>query len=48
MKPMQPGDVEQTWADVDDLIRDFNYKPETSIEKGVGEFVDWYNSYYKI
>ena len=47
MKPMQPGDVEQTWADVDDLIRDFNYKPETSIEKGVGEFVDWYKSYYK-
>lgn len=47
MKPMQPGDVEQTWADVDDLIRDFNYTPETSIEKGVGEFVDWYKSYYK-
>jgi UDP-glucuronate 4-epimerase len=46
MKPMQPGDVEQTWADVDDLIRDFNYKPETSIEKGVGEFVDWYIGYY--
>ncbi len=47
MKPMQPGDVEQTWADVDDLIHDFNYTPETSIEKGIGEFVDWYKSYYK-
>ncbi len=46
MKPMQPGDVEQTWADVDDLIRDFDYKPDTSIEEGVGAFVDWYLSYY--
>ncbi len=47
MKPMQPGDVEQTWADVDDLIRDFDYKPDTSIDEGVGAFVDWYKLYYQ-
>lgn len=47
MKPMQPGDVEQTWADVDDLTRDFDYKPDTSIDEGVGAFVDWYKLYYQ-
>lgn len=46
MKPMQPGDVEQTWADVDDLIKDFNYKPTTSITDGVSAFVDWFTNYY--
>lgn len=44
--PMQPGDVEQTWADVQSLQEDFGYKPDTSIEKGVGEFVRWYKGYY--
>ena len=34
--PMQPGDVEKTWANVDDLIRDYNYRPNTPIEEGVG------------
>ena len=47
MLPMQPGDVEQTWADTKDLERDFNYKPNTDIKSGVDLFVDWYKSYYK-
>ena len=45
MKPMQPGDVEHTWADVDDLVRDFNYQPKTTISEGVSAFLDWYLSY---
>ena len=44
--PMQPGDVYQTYADVDDLTRDFGFKPSTSIEEGLGEFVAWYKDYY--
>jgi UDP-glucuronate 4-epimerase len=47
MLPLQPGDVTRTWANVDDLIRDYDYQPNTSIEKGVGEFVAWYLSYYQ-
>jgi UDP-glucuronate 4-epimerase len=47
MLPMQPGDVEKTWADVSDLIKDFNYIPNTTVEKGVEEFVAWYKYYYK-
>lgn len=46
MLPMQPGDVEKTWADVSALIRDYGYSPDTSIDKGVKAFVEWYNSYY--
>ncbi len=46
MLPMQPGDVNKTWADVDNLIMDFNYKPETSIAAGVEKFIKWYKSYY--
>ena len=46
--PMQPGDVEKTWANVDDLIRDYGYRPNTSIRHGVSEFIDWYKQYYKI
>ncbi|QCW99669.1 NAD-dependent epimerase [Aggregatimonas sangjinii] len=48
MLPMQPGDVERTWANVDDLINDYDYRPNTSIEKGVSAFIDWYKKYYKI
>lgn len=43
--PMQPGDVYQTYADVDDLMRDFGFKPKTSIEEGLGKFVEWYRGY---
>jgi len=43
---MQPGDVPVTWADVDDLLKNFNYKPDTSIQKGIQEFTKWYKKYY--
>lgn len=45
--PMQPGDVYQTYADVDDLQRDFNFKPSTPLEKGLENFAKWYKCYYK-
>lgn len=47
MCPMQPGDVERTWADVDSLQLDFGYKPNTLIQEGVDKFVTWYKGYYK-
>ncbi len=43
--PLQPGDVPDTYADVDDLIRDVDYRPATPVEEGVSRFVDWYRSY---
>ncbi|HWM28020.1 MAG TPA: NAD-dependent epimerase [Woeseiaceae bacterium] len=48
MLPMQPGDVPDTYADVDDLARDVGYRPATPIETGVKRFVDWYIDYYRI
>lgn len=47
MLPMQPGDVEKTWADVSKLKTDFGYNPSTEINVGVQRFVEWYMSYYK-
>ncbi len=47
MLPMQPGDVEKTWANVDTLIQDYDYKPDTSIVKGIKSFIDWYVDFYK-
>lgn len=44
--PMQPGDVEMTYADVDDLIRDFNFKPSTSLRDGLRKFAEWYKKFY--
>jgi len=44
---MQPGDVLRTYADVSDLERDINFKPETSIEVGIEKFVAWYQEYYQ-
>jgi UDP-glucuronate 4-epimerase len=44
--PMQDGDVPATYANVDDLVRDIQFKPDTSIEKGIRNFVDWYREYY--
>jgi len=44
--PMQPGDVPATYADVDDLMRDVGFKPATSIEDGIGRFVEWFKDYY--
>jgi len=46
--PMQPGDVPQTYADVQDLIRDVGFAPKTPIEEGVAKFVRWYREFYRI
>lgn len=48
MLPMQPGDVLSTYADVDELEKDFGYKPGTPISTGIKRFVQWYKSYYKV
>lgn len=47
MLPMQLGDVEATYANVNDLIENVGFKPNTSIDIGVSSFIDWYKSYYK-
>ncbi|MEM8675984.1 MAG: NAD-dependent epimerase [Cyanobacteria bacterium P01_G01_bin.67] len=44
--PMQPGDVVATYADVDDLIADIDFQPDTSIEEGLTQFIHWYQAYY--
>lgn len=46
--PLQPGDVPETYADIDDLFTDVGFKPITSIEDGIIEFTRWFKSYYKI
>ncbi|PID41782.1 MAG: capsular biosynthesis protein CpsI [Proteobacteria bacterium] len=46
--PLQPGDVPDTYADVDALIQDVEYQPSTPIEEGVKKFVDWYRDFYQI
>ena len=46
--PLQPGDVPDTYANVDALIRDVDYKPETPIEVGIKNFVEWYLEYYSV
>ncbi len=46
--PMQPGDVPDTYADVDALIADVGYKPSTPIELGIEHFIRWYRDYYKV
>lgn len=45
--PMQRGDVYQTYADVSDLMHDFDFKPSTSIDEGLGKFVTWFKEYYR-
>jgi UDP-glucuronate 4-epimerase len=45
--PLQPGDVPDTWADVEDLDRDVGYRPATPVEVGVARFVDWYLEHYR-
>jgi UDP-glucuronate 4-epimerase len=47
MSPMQAGDVEKTWADMSDFKLNFDYTPNTQIEEGVKEFIDWYKDYHK-
>lgn len=48
MLPMQPGDVYTTWADTEDLFKATGYKPQTSVDEGVKQFVDWYKNYYQV
>ena len=45
--PLQPGDVPATYADVDDLVKDIGFKPETSITEGIENFIAWYCDYYE-
>ena len=44
--PMQAGDVEITYADIDELIKDFNFKPSTNLKDGLRAFIKWYKEYY--
>ena len=46
--PMQPGDVPNTFADIDPLIEDYGFKPKTSIEDGMANFVEWFREYQKL
>ncbi|MBO3100237.1 NAD-dependent epimerase [Gelidibacter pelagius] len=46
MMPMQPGDVKQTYANVDLLKKDFNYQPSTEVTEGIAAFVEWYRKFY--
>jgi len=46
--PMQPGDVPDTYADVESLVNDTGYRPSVNIEQGIGEFVKWYRAFYKV
>lgn len=46
--PLQPGDVPDTYADVSALARDTGYAPSTSVEVGVGKFVEWYRGFYRV
>lgn len=48
MKPLQPGDVPDTFADVSELISDVGYKPDTPVEVGVANFVKWFREYYRV
>jgi UDP-glucuronate 4-epimerase len=48
MLPIQPGDVPINYADVDDLVRDVGFRPNTPIEVGIERFVTWYRSYYQV
>jgi UDP-glucuronate 4-epimerase len=45
--PLQAGDVPDTYADVEDLAREFGYKPETPVEEGIKRFVEWYRRYFR-
>lgn len=47
MKPLQAGDVPATFADVSDLVKDLNYKPETTVKEGIKQFITWYKNYYR-
>ncbi len=46
--PLQPGDVPDTYANVEDLVEQFHYKPTTTVKDGIKRFVDWYRNYYEV
>ena len=46
--PLQPGDVPDTYADVDDLVKEFSYKPSMTVKQGVNNFIEWYKKYHKL
>jgi UDP-glucuronate 4-epimerase len=46
--PMQPGDVPETYADVDDLVRDTGFCPATPLREGIARFIEWYRAYYGV
>jgi UDP-glucuronate 4-epimerase len=46
MREMQAGDVPATYADIDDLVRDVGFRPDTPLEIGIRRFVDWFRDYY--
>ena len=48
MMPLQAGDVPATYANVDDLVRDIDYKPSTSVQKGIDNFVAWYREFFRV
>jgi UDP-glucuronate 4-epimerase len=48
MLPLQAGDVPDTFADVDDLVKEFGYKPKTPVDEGIRRFVAWYREYFKV
>ena len=48
MMPIQPGDVERTWADVSSLKDEYNYNPGTAVETGIQRFIEWYREYYNV
>ncbi len=48
MLPLQPGDVPDTFANVEDLVKDMDYKPATTVEEGLSKFVEWYREFYQV
>lgn len=48
MYPMQPGDVEKTWANTEPLKKEYGYEPNTPIKEGVNHFINWYRTYYNL
>ena len=46
--PLQPGDVPDTYADVEDLVREFNYKPSMSVNEGIQNFAKWYRKCHQL
>ena len=48
LMPLQPGDMLNTYSEVDDIVKLFDYKPSTSVEEGVAKFAAWYRNYFKV